>query len=214
MRELVIKDFVNQNMLPQHCFVLGGMKHTRLDLINAVHACTYAYMFAHMYSFIYACLQMPVDQPSSLLEVSDSAHTVGFVNRKHILAATTVIPCGEIWDLKSQQTLGIIYLHLPLSQKILHDSQSGWAVRWRTRWTWAPATGHGSLDRAGPCSPPRWHPVWMVVWLLLSALKQTITPLKVLKIKATDKSSFVCTLHMFIQTSSLLGITVQSRKSH
>lgn len=128
MRALVIKDFVNQNLPPQHCLVLEGMKHTRLDLITAVHACTYAYMYAHMYSFIYACLQMPVDQPSSLLEVSDSAllpHTVGFVNRKHILAATTVIPCGEISDLKVQQTLGIIYLHLPLSQKILHDSQSG-----------------------------------------------------------------------------------------
>lgn len=147
---------------------------------------------------------MPVHQPNSLLEVSGSAplpHTVGFVNGKHILAATTVISCGEIWDLKVWQTLGIIYLHLPLSQKILHDSQSGWAARWRTRWTWAPAMGHGSLDTAGPCSPPRWHPVWMVVWLSWLALKQKITPLKVLKIKATAKSSFVSRVHSNIQLS-------------
>lgn len=71
---------------------------------------------------------MLVDQPSSLLEVSDRAslpHTIEFANGKHILAATTMIPCGEIGDLKIRQTLEIIYLHLPLSQKILHDYQSG-----------------------------------------------------------------------------------------
>ena len=125
-----------------------------------------------------------------------------------------MVPCGEIWILKLRQTLGVIYLHLPLSQKILHDSQSGWAARWRTRWTWAPAMGHGSLGTARPCSPPRWHPVWMEVWLSWLALKQTITPLKVLKTKAADESSFVCLLHAVIQTSRFLGITVESRKSH
>lgn len=45
--------------------------------------------------------------------------------------------------------------------------------------------GHGSLDKAGPCSPPRWHPVWKAVWWSWLALKQTITPLKVPTIKAT-----------------------------
>lgn len=70
---------------------------------------------------------------------------------------------------------GIMHLHRPLSQKIHRGFQSGWAARWRTRWIWAPGTGRGSLDRAGPRFPPRWRPTWMAAWLWWLALKHIVT---------------------------------------
>lgn len=50
-------------------------------------------VYVWVYSFIRACVQVPTDQPGSLLEVSDSAprpHTKGFENRTHTVATTTI----------------------------------------------------------------------------------------------------------------------------
>jgi len=69
----------------------------------------------------------------------------------------------------------IMDLHPRLFQRILHGSRSGWAARWRTRWTWAPGMGRGSLDRAGPRFPQRLRPSWRAGWWWRSALKHTFT---------------------------------------
>ena len=80
-------------------------------------------------------------------------------------AKVITYPISLTWrHVKMEDQNTWMHLPHPLSQNKPHDFQSGWAARWRTRWTWGPAWGHEIPGRVAQCSLPQSHPDDLLDW--------------------------------------------------